>query len=148
MSLKGKIISIFDDGIKAKVLVKPVPDCNGCQACAGLIKMSKAANTQCEVEAFTNNLSLHEGDIVKLELTEFQGSKVALILYGIPIIGFLSGMLLTPFICNTFGLQISDLARIIGAFTGLLISIIAISIYLKHSKKDSFIMTITEIITE
>ena len=146
MSLKGKIISINDNGIKAKVLVQPVPDCHGCQACAGIIKMSKAANSQCEIDVFTNNLTLHVGDTVKLELSEYQGSKVAFILYGIPILCFLAGMLVTPYICNTFGIPLSDLARVIGAFTGLFLSLLAIMVYIKASSKDTFMMTITEIL--
>ena len=148
MSLKGKIISIFDDGRKAKVLVKPIPDCHGCQACAGIIKMSKAANTESEVEAFTNNFSLNEGDIVKLELSEYQGSKVAFILYGIPIIGFILGMLITPYICSLIGIPLSDLARVIGAFSGLFISTAFIYIFLKKSNNDSFIMSISEVISK
>ncbi len=148
MSLKGKIVSIHDNGLKAKVLVKPIPDCHGCQACAGIIKMSKAANTESEIEALTNNFSVHEGDTVKLELTEYQGSKIALIIYGIPIIGFIIGMLITPYICNLIQIPVSDLARIIGAFSGLFISFALIIFYLKQQKKDSFIMNISEIIND
>ena len=148
MSLKGKIISLHDNGLRAKVLVKPVPDCHGCQACAGIIKMSKAANRESEIEALTNNFSVHEGDTVKLELTEYQGSKIALIIYGIPIICFIIGMLLTPYICNLIKIPITDLARIIGAFSGLFISFAFIFISLKRSKKDSFIMSISEIISD
>ena len=144
MSLQGKIISLLDNGQKAKVLVKPVSDCKGCQACAGLIKMSKAANTDCEVEVFTKDFDVHEGDKVKIELSEYQGSKVAFIIYGIPIIGSLAGMFSAPFICNVIGIEITDLARVIGAFSGLFISFAAILVYLKHKKSDNFIMSITE----
>ena len=144
MSLQGKIISLHDNGQKAKVLVRPVSDCKGCQACAGLIKMSKAANSECEVEVSTNNLDVHEGDSVKIELSEYQGSKVAFIIYGIPIIGFLAGMFSAPFICNILGVEITDLVRVLSAFTGLFISFAAIVVYLKHKKSDNFIMSITE----
>ena len=92
MSLKGKVISINDDGTLAKVLVKPVVNCNGCKACAGLIKNSSVANQECEIEVLTNDLQIKVDDLVKVELSEFQGSKVAFIIYGIPIIGFLIGM--------------------------------------------------------
>lgn len=148
MSLKGKIISLHDNGLKAKVLVKPIPDCHGCQACAGIIKMSKAANTESEIEVFTNNICVHEGDTVKLELTEFQGSKVALILYGIPIVGFLIGMLTAPHICNLIQMPLTDLTRIICAFTGMFISFAIILFSLKHFQKDSFIMSISEVISD
>ena len=148
MSLKGKIISIEDNGLKAKVLVKPIPDCHGCQACAGIIKMSKAANTQSEIEALTNNLSVHEGDTVNLELSEYQGSKIALIIYGIPIIGFLIGMLITPYICNLIQIPLTDLSRIICAFSGMFISFAVILFYVKKSHKDSFIMSISEVISD
>ena len=147
MSLKGKIISLHDNGQKAIVLVKPIPDCHGCKACSGIIKMSKAANTESEVEAFTNNLSVHEGDTVKLELSEYQGSKVAFILYGIPIIGFITGMLISPYICNFIGIAVSDLARIIGAFSGLFISLAIIFSLLKKSNNESFMMSISEVIS-
>ena len=73
MSLQGKIINLSDDGKKARVLVKPSINCNGCKVCAGLIKSSKVANSECELEAFTNELQIKQGDIVKLELSEFQG---------------------------------------------------------------------------
>ena len=144
MSLQGKIISIYNDGTRAKVLVKPIPDCHGCQACAGIIKMSKAANTESEIDALTNDLDVHEGDTVKLELTEYQGSKIAFILYGIPIICFLIGMLTAPYFCNLLQIPSSDLARIIGSFSGLLISTAIIFIYLKRTNKDTFIMRISE----
>ena len=110
--------------------------------------MSKAANRESEIEALTNNFSVHEGDTVKLELTEYQGSKIALIIYGIPIICFIIGMLLTPYICNLIQIPITDLARIIGAFSGLFIYFAFIFISLKRSKKDSFIMSISEIISD
>ena len=148
MSLKGKIISLDDSGLKAKVLVKPIPDCHGCQACAGIIKMSKAANIESEIEVFTNNFPVKEGDSVKLELSEYQGSKVAFIIYGIPIIFFLIGMLLTPYICNIIGIALTDLARIIGALSGLLISFVFIFYYIKRTNKDSFIMSISEILSD
>lgn len=148
MSLKGKIISIYNNETKAKVLVKPIPDCHGCQACAGIIKMSKAANTESEIEVSTNGLNVHEGDIVKIELTEYQGSKIALILYGIPIICFLIGMLSAPYFCNLIQIPPTDLSRIIGAFLGLISSTAIITLYLKKSNKDTFIMKISEVLKE
>ena len=146
MSLKGKILSVYDNGLKAKVSVQPVSDCNGCQACAGLIKMSKAANTHCVVDAFTNNHSVHEGDIVKLELSEFQGSKVAFILYGLPIIFFLVGMLIAPYFCFICNIEVTDIARIICAFSSLFLSLFFIAIYSNKTKKDTFMMSISEVL--
>lgn len=145
MGLQGKIISIFDDGKKAKVLVKPTQNCNGCHLCAGLIKSSNSANSECEVEAFTNNFKIKQGDIVKVELSEYQGSKVAFVLYGLPIIFFLLGMFLTPYFCGLFNVVVSDLHRVIGAFIGLFVSVLIIYIITKYSKSDTFIMSISEV---
>ena len=110
--------------------------------------MSKAANTECVIDALTNEFSVHEGDFVKLELTEFQGSKVAFILYGIPILSFLLGMLIAPYICSFLGTSTTDLARLVCAFLGLFLSLLAIAIYSKKSHKENFLMSITQIIKE
>ena len=88
---------------------------------------------------------LKQGDLVKLELSELQGSKVAFIIYGIPILFFLLGMILTPYICGLIKIEVTDFYRIIGAFLGLTISYIIILCISKYSKSDNFIMSITEI---
>ncbi len=144
MSLNGKVISINDDKTKAKVLVKPVLNCNGCKACAGLIKNSNVANKEYEIEVLVNNLSIEAGDFVNVELSEFQGSKVAFIIYGIPIVGFLIGMFSAPFICNIINIPISDLCRIIFAFLGLFLSFIIVFYYQKSKGSDSLCMSITK----
>lgn len=145
MGLQGKIISIYDDGKRAKVLVKPSQNCNGCNVCAGLIKSSNSANLECEVEALTNNFDVKQGDIVKVELSEYQGSKVAFILYGLPIICFLLGMFLAPYCCSLLNVEVSDLHRVIGAFVGLFVSIILIFIITKYTKSDTFIMSVSQV---
>ena len=143
MSLQGKILDISKDGLKAKVLVKPKANCNGCKACAGLIKNSNITNSEIEVYALTNNLSLKTGDLVTVELSDYQGSKAAFLLYGIPIIGFLTGMFISPYFCNLFNISITDLIRVIAAFTGLFLSFVFVYLYMKFMNNNSFLMTIT-----
>ena len=145
MSLQGKIISISEDKKYAKVLVKPRVNCNGCKACAGLIKSSKAFNSECEVDAVINELNVKQGDNVVLEMTEFQGSKVAFVLYGIPIICFMIGLLIAPYFCSPFNIEVTDLCRIIGAFIGLFFSFLIILAIRKFTQKESFMMSIVEI---
>lgn len=144
MSLKGKIIDIIDEGKKARVLVKPVSNCNGCKACAGIIKSSKVVNEEFEIEVLTNNFEIKKGDHVKVELNEYQGSKVAILIYGLPIIGFLIGMFSSPYICSLFHIGINDLIRVICSFIGLFLTFICLFIYFKHNKSNSFIMFITD----
>ncbi len=145
MSLQGKIISISEDKKYAKVLVKPRVNCNGCKACAGIIKSSKAFNSECEVDAYTNDFNIKQGDNVILEMTEYQGSKLAFVLYGIPIICFMLGLLIAPYFCIPFNIEVTDLCRIIGSFIGLLLSFLIILMVRKFSQRNTFIMSITEI---
>ena len=146
MSLQGKILSFSYDKHTAKVLVKPVADCNGCKACAGLIQSSNAANSECEIEALTNYLDLKEGDIVKVEMSENQRSKAAILIYGVPLIGFLAGLFIVVSFGHLLNIVVIDLYKVIGAFIGLFISFLFIVVFFKVMKPESFIMTITEII--
>ena len=148
MSLQGKILSIYNKGKYAKVSVKPVINCNGCKVCAGLIKSSTAVNDEREVEALTNNLNINVGDYVKLELSEYQGTKAALLIYGLPILGFLTGMLLAPYISIFLKIELTDLVRIVCAFAGLFISLHLLFLYLKIKKPETFMMQITEVIQQ
>lgn len=146
MSLQGKILLVESN--RAKVLVKPVANCNGCKACAGLIKASNAAQSEQVIDAFTNNLPVNKDNIVKLELKEGTGSLAALILYGIPMISFISGMLLAPYICEMLGLQSTDIMRALFAFIFLFLSFYVVyKIWGNKNKPSNLIMTITEIIS-
>ncbi len=148
MSLQAKVISVSDDKIKAKVKVKPVASCNGCKACAGLIKANKNSLKEQEITVLTNDIPIKENDIVTLELTEYQGSKAALILYGVPIIGFIGGMLISPIFCSLLATQVTDGARIIGALIGFVLSILFIALYLRKNKTETFMMHIASKISE
>ena len=143
MSLQAKVISILENGKKARVKVKPVSNCNGCKACAGLIKANKNGLKEQEITVLTNNFEISENDIVNIELTEYQGSKAAIILYGIPIIGFMSGMFIAPFICSILSIPPTDIIRIIGAAVGFILSVIFIMFYSHSKNSDAFMMHIS-----
>ncbi len=142
MSLQAKVISIIENGKKARVKVKPVANCNGCKACAGLIKANKNGLKEQEITVLTNNIEIAENDLVNLELTEYQGSKAAIILYGIPIVGFIGGMLIAPFICSFLSIPITDVSRIIGAGIGFALSVIIIMFYSRSKNSEAFMMHI------
>lgn len=131
MSLKGKVLSIYDNGKRAKVLVKPVFNCNGCNACAGIIKTAQSNKESYEIEVLVEDSNLSPHDVIELEMPEYQGSKVAVILYGIPILGFLLGIFFANYIARLLNFQQSDLVMIIGAFSGLFISMAGVAIHLR-----------------
>lgn len=143
MSLIGNIIAIKDN--TAIVKVKPVANCNGCKTCALLLKNNSSFNEEREIEATLKGDEYQVGDKVKLELSEGRGSTAALILYGIPIIAFMTGLLLSSSICEFLSIPISDLAQAITAFIFLTISFLIVYFILRRtSSSRHFLMTITE----
>lgn len=147
MSLQGKVLSVYNNGKYAKVLVKPVIDCNGCKVCAGLLKNSASSREEREVEALTNGYEIKQGDFVKLELTEYQGTKAAILIYGLPILGFMIGILLAPYFSNIFQIEVNDLIRVVCAFAGLVVSLLMVFIYLRLKKPETFMMQVSKKLT-
>ncbi len=143
MSLIGNIIAIKDN--KAIVKVKPVANCNGCKTCALLLKNNSTFNEEREIEAAFSDEKYQIGDRVKLELSEGRGLTAAVILYGIPIIAFMSGLLLSPSICRFFTIKVTDLAQAVIAFIFLAISFLLVYFILRRTNSSGqFLMTITE----
>ena len=95
----------------------------------------------------TNNFEIKEDDLVTLELTEYQGSKAAIILYGIPIVCFIGGMLIAPYLCSILSLPTTDVARIIGAVIGFGLSVLFIMFYSHSRNSDTFMMHISSIVS-
>lgn len=78
------------------------------------------------ISKITNNLSAKVGDQVQIAIPKTSITKASLIIYWLPLLGFIVGALLTDYLFK------NEIAAIIGSLVGLVCSLL---IALFHSKK-------------
>ena len=93
---------------KAYALVKVERQtmCGECHACDGL-----GERKSCQLRCL-NQCQGKVGDCVEIDLSQDLFMKVTMIMYGIPLVGLLSGLALGRLIPITYGLHIQELGMI------------------------------------
>lgn len=129
MDLLGIISKI--DGDEAEVQIKRVSGCGGnCEHCGGSCESSfhglKVKNT----------IDAKIGETVKIEFKESESMKASLIIYLIPLAGFLIGLL------GAFLMNMSEMNALLAAVIGLLIGFFVIHLSDKRYKKNNILATI------
>ncbi|MBU1108368.1 MAG: SoxR reducing system RseC family protein [Candidatus Riflebacteria bacterium] len=143
MSLQGKVTGI--EGVYAIVEVEPRPECTGCHACTGLLDGEKRSKRK-QIKALVKDFEVNPGDDVLLDLNPGEGSIAALLIFGLPIAGFFAGLALTPWLCNSIGCGVSDLARVISGFTGMSVAFALLAVVARTRKAEQLSLKVVKIL--
>lgn len=129
MDLLGVVSKI--DGDEAEVQIKRVSGCGGnCDHCGG---SCESAFHGLKVK---NTIDAKIGETVKIEFKESESMKASLIIYLIPLAGFLIGLL------GAFLMNMSEMNALLAAVIGLLIGFFVIHLSDKRYKKNNILATI------
>ncbi len=129
MDLLGIISKI--DGDEAEVQIKRVSGCGGnCEHCGG---SCESAFHGLKVK---NTIDAKIGETVKIEFKESESMKASLIIYLIPLAGFLIGLM------GAFLMNMSEMNALLTAVIGLLIGFFVIHLSDKRYKKNNILATI------
>jgi positive regulator of sigma E activity len=143
MSLQGKVTAV-EDGF-ATVEVEPRPECKGCHACTGLLDGEKRSAKK-QIRAKTDNFKVSIGDEVILDLHPGEGTVAAILIFGLPIAGFIIGMSLTPWFCQLIGSQISDFWRLIAGFAGMTAAFVLVAIAARTRQAEKLSLKVVQVI--
>jgi len=87
------------------------------------------ASKEIEIKAIKNNIDVAPGDYVEIEVPNFSASKLALLLYGIPLAVFIATLLFM------IGLDFSELLSLLTAFSSMAVFYIGLSIYDRKNRE-------------
>lgn len=129
MELLGIVSKL--DGDEAEVQIKRVAGCGGnCDHCGG---SCESAFHGLKVK---NTIDAKIGETVQIEFRESESMKASLIIYLIPLAGFLLGLL------GAFLMNMSEMNALLAAVVGLLIGFFIIHLSDKRYKKNNILATI------
>ncbi|PKL46646.1 MAG: hypothetical protein CVV42_15745 [Candidatus Riflebacteria bacterium HGW-Riflebacteria-2] len=143
MSLQGKVKAV-EEGF-ATIEVEPRPECQGCHACTGLLDGEKRS-TKKEIRVKTENFAVSIGDEVLVDLHPGEGTVAALLIFGLPIAGFIVGMALTPWLCQLIGSETTDLWRLISGSAGMALAFALVAIAARTRQAEKLSLKIVEVI--
>ncbi len=131
------------DGITARVLVQKRGACEGCAA-SGVCETSEQGM---EIEAL-NPVQAKVGQQVKVSIKPQTYLKGAILVYGVPLICFIAGVIIGKNIGETYFKQInSDIVSVILGFAGFIISFLMVRAWSKKAEtKIEYKPVIEEII--
>jgi|UniRef100_A0A7C6A9C4 sigma-E factor negative regulatory protein RseC len=136
MEENGKVIELTENG--AKVCVTPSQVCGSCvqaKACATIGAKTK-------IILANNPINAQVGDWVKIELKEKSRTTSILLVFGLPILALLFGIIVGEIVAG------DKMATIFGG-SGLIIALIVVKIVDNHlSQKANFLPTIIEKISD
>lgn len=141
MSLQGKVIEVSDKCVIVEVV--PRPECQGCHACTGLLDGEKRSKTK-QIKALAEGFDLKAGDEVIIDLNPGEGSIVAILLFGIPILAFFAGLGVTPHLCSALSLELSDLARVVCGFTFMGLAFAGLAFFSRTRHAENFTMRVQQ----
>ncbi len=145
MSLQGKIIEI-EEGF-ATVEVEPRPECEGCHACTGLLDGEKRSAKK-QVRVKTGSFKVNINDEVIVDLHPGEGTVAALLIFGLPVVGFFIGLAITPWLCQAAGSNISDLWRVVSGFAGMAVAFILVAIAARTSQAEKLSLKVIQILNQ
>ncbi|MDD2998405.1 MAG: SoxR reducing system RseC family protein [Candidatus Riflebacteria bacterium] len=140
MSLHGKVIRV-ETG-HAIVEVSPRPECQGCNACKGLLGDKPEELKQ--IKVLKAGFILEAGDEVIVDLNPGEESIAAILVFGAPVAGFFAGLFMTPYICELGGLQTSDIITVICGFGGMAIAFALLAIFSRSRFADKLTMKVVK----
>ncbi len=139
MTDNGTVISTNDGLAQVKVnCLLPCDDCRAHSLCIG----NKQAQGQLYVK---NPLQAHPGDEVLIEIPEEQYSRALIILFGLLLLGSLTGMIAGYFLSSIIPLSSSE-SSFIGLACGLSIAGYLLFRYFQKKNQSTLYPIITNII--
>jgi sigma-E factor negative regulatory protein RseC len=123
----GRVAQI-EDG-KALVEIEKGTDCVKCHA--GCVCDFGKKVVLVEVE---DPVGVHKNQMVQLSIAEGSSLRAAFVVYGIPLLAIIIGVLLGEYLGEKFG--IATLFEILGAFVGLGLSLFIIKQYNRIFKQE------------
>lgn len=117
--LEEGVVSSVNQG-KLIVNIKRHPACGACKAC----NMGEDRVMSLELD---NSIDAHEGDKVKIELDDSIILKGALVVYGLPLLGLMIGILLG----SKIAIYMNRPYEIIGAICGI-VSMLVTFLFIKR----------------
>ena len=118
------------DGAMAKVLVQKRGSCEGCAA-SGVCESSEQGM---EIEAL-NPVQAKVGQQVKVSIKPQTYLRGAILVYGIPLVAFIAGVIIGKNIGEAYFKQInSDIVSVILGFAGFIISFLIIRLWSKKAE--------------
>ncbi|MEO0092960.1 MAG: SoxR reducing system RseC family protein [candidate division WOR-3 bacterium] len=136
MEENGRIVEITAEG--AKVEVVPTSICGSCVSAS----ICAALGSKTKIVLASNPINAQVGDLVKIEIKEKSRTTSFLLVFGLPILGLLIGIILGEIIDG------DRLAVILGG-SGLLLALVFLKIIdTRLSKKENFLPTVVEKISE
>ncbi|MGM0600511.1 MAG: SoxR reducing system RseC family protein [Candidatus Rifleibacteriota bacterium] len=142
MSLPGKVVKVNEESVVVEV--SPRPECNGCHACTGLLGGEKKSALK-RIDVLKGEFSPRIGDEVILDINPGEGTLAAILVFGIPLASFFVGLLLTPFLCSTFGFELTDQARFISGFSALGLGFFLLAIIARTRSANKLSLKVIEI---
>lgn len=127
---KGIVKEVKDDTVI--VMLERQDMCGDCHACE-MISGKKSCILQCQTK-----IKCEIGDVVEVQLSNHLFLKATYLLYGMPLIGFISGL------CISYFLNLSDWITALVTLVSTSLSIIYIKIQDKRKLYYSFLPHITK----
>jgi hypothetical protein len=113
MALRGTVCEIV--GNEAIVEVRNSKDCGGCTACKSLGGDPGAPR---KVRALLNGHTVIPGELVILDTNPGEGSLAALVVFGLPLVGFFAGVFAGIPIAGWFGYPGAEWQSVVGGVCG------------------------------
>ena len=131
------------DGIVANVIVQRRSACDGCKVQGAC----KPSDEGMEIEAL-NPVQAKEGQKVKISIKPQAYLKGTIVIYGIPLLAFMAGVILGKNIGESYFKQMdSDIVSFISGFAALIISFLVVKAWSKKAEtKTEFTPVIEEIL--
>ena len=137
----GTVTEVY--GNTAKVLIQKKSSCEGC----GVQGACQPATEGMEVEAL-NPVRAREGQKVKVMVKQDEYLKGSILVYGLPLVLFVTGSILGKIIGEEyFTGTSSDFVAAVGGFSALILSMAGVKIwFMKAEKKSGYKPVIREIL--
>lgn len=142
MSLTGIVTEVKNDFAIVKVI--PKPECKGCHACRGFIGGEKKSENR-EIRAKIEDVIPSVGDEVLLDLNPGEGSLAALLVFGMPIGGFFTGLFLAQWFASLYGWSNDELIQLAFAISGTIVAFVALAIISRCSTLENIRLKIISI---
>ncbi len=116
MPLEGTVLAKSGDWVDVEVA--PQIQCGQCRACIQFLNEEDRCRKK-TIRALANNFSPREGDRVSLDTLPGERSFMAFLLFGIPLLGFFSGLYFSPALYSWLaGGPESDSSAFFGGLAG------------------------------
>ena len=138
MAQIGTVQSVKNNHVFVKVIREEA--CAHCQVCTTGINEGK----ECLIEA-VNQCEAAVGDVVDIDIQANYFLKATLIMYGIPLIAMILGIMISLGVMNTLGLPNADM---ISALVGIIVTGITYLLINQREKKNKNLAYLPSVVSK